>query len=598
MHRPIVCPPDGVRRGITGIVLAVLLFATLFVAGVGYFAFESQAAMLANNGGLSREGEVHGANSEDLLVTTSKASSGPYLLVVNAYNAGGVAATITAVSVISASGKALSNAPLPSPSEFLLSPPYLSINLPLTLMPGESSSGVKDCGQPSGCNIGIDTALACPACLSGQTVYVNLLTSRGNSFAGQYPQLIGTVTESSPTSTSTVSQETITSVSTMTISSTLSVTTASSVTTGGGFQAGTNSLLLEMEGCAGSPATLTTTTGTTTVTTTSTTTYGTSTCVSPQPVAVYQGGEIILNIPVTNLASTSINTYVSFQFVGTNGAGVSGAGPDDCASGQSFQTPTQPITAGSTYVFTCTFSATQGPTGGTVTFIGYAVGTTSTTTSGSTMTSSSGEITSAEAVSNPIQVGNPGSAVTGAFVPISFDYASEESVIFTPATTIPAGTSDYVIFQAQLQNTANSSLTILEYTFLLNARVAQEEDYYMVSSVPEWTSTTLTAYGCELPSSPSTEPPTDTITGQNCVTVPSGSDVTIDLAACAAGTTDWFWEQTNSGGNGNCPNNDSSLDPPEATTAFVIVVYDYYNSALGRWSDFAQAIAISGIYFT
>jgi hypothetical protein len=347
-----------------------------------------------------------------------------------------------------------------------------------------------------------------------------------------------------------------------------------SSTTTAGFNPGTNSLIISMEACAG--------------TTSPGQAYGT-TCASPQPPAVYSTEEVILLVTVTNFANIAMSVSVDFQDVSTNGATVTSqssstsppipSGAENCIGGL---TPAQEISAsGGTATYTCTFIATQGSAGGTATFLGYAVG-----------TYPAGYVTSAETLSNPIQIGNPLSSVAGPFVGLSFEYASEESTTFGSAVVVAAGGSgsnEYVIWQATIENTANASVTILEYSFLLVARISQEHDFYIVQPVSSWTSTTLSPYACALGTGNaptgaqcSTAQKNCTVLGNGCV--PTGDTVTLDFAASGIDSSSWEWRTS------------AGFNPPETVTMFVIIEYDYYNG--GAWHVLAQAIPITGTYFT
>jgi len=442
---------------------------------------------------------------------------------------------------------------------------------------GEGTGSITGCGASKGCAIGIRTT-SCLSCLTSGNVYVNILTSRGNTFSAEYcPSGCtngGQTSTSTSTSTTTVTSTTVTQSSTTT---TLSGITSS--TTISGFQAGTNSLVVTMQTCAG--------------TTSPGQAYGT-TCASPQPLAVYSAEEVILQITVTNFANVAMSVVADFQSVATNGASATAqtsstspplpTGVETCATGvsNSFltgQAQNIPADSGtpSSATFYCTFIATQGSSGGTITFLGYAVG-----------TYASGQVTSAETLSNPIQVGNPLSSVAGPFVGVSFQYASQQSTTFGSAVVVSNSGNKYVIWQATIENTANASVTILEYSFLLAARVSQEHDFYIVQPVSSWTSTTLTSYTCQLASG--TNAPTGaqcsaaqtdcSALGNGCV--PTGDSVTLDFAASGISGTGWEWGT--SGG----------FNPPEAITMFVIVEYDYYNA--GACYVLAQAIPFTGTY--
>ena len=568
------------RKAITGIFLAVLLFASLFVAGVSYYVFANDAALASEQAALSKQGSAQGALSEDLLVNATESTSQGWAFEISAYNSGGIATTITAVFVTTSGGKALSNSS--SGSEFLVGTPDLSFDLPLTLLPGEGTPSVTGCGGSSGCVIEVSSS-ACSACLSYLSqgvVYISVLTSRGNSFTSQYPPS-STGTTSTRSSLSTVYS---TSVSTTAVSSVISTVQVTDSTTENGIQAGTNSLLLLLGACVGPSASQT----------------FTSTCPTAQAQEAFQGGEVILTLTVTNYAGTAMSTYVNFQAEGSSGAGIGmmtafttpavPVGAEYCQTNSGYiQTQTQTIPAGGTATFICTFTTVQGSAGGTLTFIGYAVG-----------SYTGGSITSAEAVSNPIEVGNPESSVSGPFVAVSLLYASEESTTFSSASIV-SPSNEYVIFQAEVTSTSNTPVYILAYSFLLDARIAQEQDYYIIPCTTSTCTTqstyssTASPYECVLPSSPSSEPPTDS--EQSCITVQSGSTVYLDFAACEVESGTYFWGTSSASGACSSSNDGNSLAPPEAVTMQAIVVFDYYNTATGTWQVDAQSIPMAGVYF-
>ena len=221
-----------------------------------------------------------------------------------------------------------------------------------------------------------------------------------------------------------------------------------------------------------------------------------------------------------------------------------------------------------------------------MTFLGYATG-----------TYSSSYVTSAETLSNPINIGNAISSISGPFSGISFEYATKESTTFTSADVVSQSdpTNEYLIWQATVENTANASVTILDYSFVLAARVAQEQDFYIVQPVSSWTSTTLGAYACANtatgggPTGASC-PTTQTQTWyENCPTaedgcIPTGDTVSLDFAASGISGTGWQWGT--SGG----------FNPPEVITMFAIIEYDYYTG--GAWHVLAQSIPFTGTYVT
>lgn len=435
---------DSRRRGLAGVFAAVMIFAMLFTAGVGYYMYENQASTRNSEAQVNEEFANLQANQEQLDLAVSYVNPN---LVLQAVNVGGVAATITAVFVTGESGvtgQMLSHDP-ETGSAYLVGPPDLNVSLPISLMVGANTS-------VTGSNIAIYSEAYK---YTGAMVFVNVLTLRGNVFSIQFPL---TLTATSSVTTTIASTSSLATSSTVTVTSAMNTSVTSwttSVTTSGtvtGFVIGTNSLLVALEACPG-PGNLYTGASFTT------------TCVQGA-TAVYSGGEVILEASVTNSAGITLSTDVVFESVVTGGTGASVTASSlagsqyDCA-GSPGTTPAQNIGAGSTVTFTCVFSASQGATAGMVTFVGYAVG---------SYTGPSGliTITSAEATSNELQLGNPASGITGPWTVnyYSFTYASIESTTFSPATIISHSGNAEVVFQVQVTNTANTSLTVLQYTYL------------------------------------------------------------------------------------------------------------------------------------
>lgn len=633
------------RNAVAGVVAAALIFAMIFTAGMGYYVYESRADLINSQAQLAKLAAGQQSNQEQLAISVSQSSGS---LVLDVYNVGGIPATVTAVFVTSeaaVTGTILTNY---AGSSYLVGTLALNATLPLTLAVGASTAGIHN-------NIMINPA-ACSGCLIG-TVYVNVLTLRGNVFSAEYPLPVETILTTATEPTVTTGTTGTLTVLTSTSSTTSSWTTlATSSTQTNGFAVGTNSLIVTMNACPGS--------GTPTVT------YNTSCVVVP---AIYQGDEVILTVSVTNYATAPMSTYVVFQSIGTNGASVTGSsgglpGSYDCATGV---TPTpQTINPSTTSTFICTFYANTGSTAGTVTFIGYAVGTyttstlgtstvTMTTTSGTTTiptttsttsgtatlatttlttigttktntvtvttsttsgtstitnptstsstatysvttTGSSNQITSAETTSDTLQLGNPSSGVTGPWIdnPYYFRYASEEHQAFSSAAIMSASGNHEVMYHVEVTNTANVSLTILQYSFMIYFNFNEQEmDFYIVNPATTWSST-LTAYNCATTGGAPT--------GSSCITgtVPVGGTALLTLAACeptSPGDTYFMWAATGGGdSNSACSNNNASFvatsSQGEGEVGFVVVEYSLQNSKTGVWSTFAQTLPLEATY--
>lgn len=556
------------RKAVAGIFAALIIFALIFSVGLGYYLFENQNSLLTSQAALGKQEAALQANQESLSLAVHNNTSGSHIsLWVEAYNSGSVPATITAVFVTNKSnGNLLSLSSTSSKSPYLVGKPDLTVSLPLTINVGVNTSSMSGCAAGKGCNIWINStafSYTKPAIVS-----VKVLTSRGNVFSATYPPQ---PSNSTTTITNTITvpgtvTNIITNTRTATITNGTTVTLATTGNLGSGLGTGTNSLLLAMKACAG-PG----------ISGNSSAPFTTK-CV---PISfISTGREVILEANVTNLASIPLNVSVQFQWIETNGASVSRYSGSSCSA--SNQTPTELVTAGK-YTFTCEFVASPGPYGGTVTFIGFAVA-----------TAPSLSITSAEATSNPIELGNPSSGLTGPWLQnyLYFDYASSQNNKWSPADVISSKANSKVIFQVKMTNTANDSLYILQYSYLQIARESQEMDIYIIKPVTTYTSSP-TAYSCL----PSASGPT----GTNCIKVTQGDPVTLDFAACVPGAASFLWANTGGGDNGASPCTGGSVNtggfsPPEGVVVFIVIVYSYEIN--GVWQTFSQSLPLQGMYIS
>jgi len=542
------------RRGIAGLIVALVVFALVFTSGLTYYMYESNLSLISAQALANNEAKLSQANAEHLNLAAYQASSATYhnWLYLEAYNAGGVPVTITSVFVTDTSGRPLSTSSGPSGSHYLEGPKDLNVTLPISIPSGSSTASMMGCGSVQGCSIGINTTAYT---YSSGSVLLNVLTSSGNIFSAVFP---------TPTQTITTTSVQGAVSTTVTTGYTSSATTASTtvVTTSGtlayGFGVGTNSLRVSMRACRDASITSTT-------------------CVAS--TGIYQGDPVLLKINVTNYANVVMNTLVDYQWVGTNGASVSNGGSSACPGGA---TSSQPIPASTKVTYYCTFTANTGASGGTVTFIGYAVGTYTVPPAGPVT------ITSAETTSNPLPVGNLASGLTGPWMLnyYSFDYASSTSTTFTPAVVMSANSNKQVIFQIQVTNTANSTLTVEQYSYLQIVRDQQEMDYYIVQPVTSWTSS-LGGFSC---SSSGGAP-----SGANCIAVGVGNSVTLSFAACKTNGNAFLW--ANSGGgasSGTCSGNNAGFNPPEGVVGLVVIIYGYQIG--GTWYTYAQTLPSMGMY--
>ena len=264
------------------------------------------------------------------------------------------------------------NAILPAAPQYLTKPTYLNVTLPITLGVGASTGGMTGCGGTN-CNLGVLVTALSPATYTlSNPVLVYILTARGNSFPAQYPP-IPAVTTITTTTTNAVSSTTITS------------------SAAGG--AGGSALVVQM---AASP---------------------------PQSLS---GVTVTDSVLVYNYAATAVS-----------GVSLNPSPPTSSTTGTASLTggsctpasyPTIPAYSGSGFAqsitFTCTYTAQTGAVGGFASFSGYAQG-----------TLSGNLITSAQTISNTIQIG--GSVNVLAQGPFSANFFFFK---YSPVPTAPPAT--------------------------------------------------------------------------------------------------------------------------------------------------------------
>ena len=100
------------RKGIAGIIAALIIFGLLFVVGDGYFLYVSESNLAYDHAGAARLDALQQQHSESLAVNV--ALQGSTTLVVSLSNNGGVASTINDTYLT-----------LNSPSSPMLSPPKM-----------------------------------------------------------------------------------------------------------------------------------------------------------------------------------------------------------------------------------------------------------------------------------------------------------------------------------------------------------------------------------------------------------------------------------------------------------------------------------------
>jgi flagellin-like protein len=167
------------RKAISGVFVALLLFAMVFTVGTNYFLFVNQANLATSQATAVRQDALLQGREENLAIGVSL--SGGSTLVVSASNIGGVPTSISSIYLTDTSGKTMNPPGLMGQAQTNLT----ASQWPLTLNVGAKTSGNSGClpGKP-GCNI----ALSGYSYTSGN-LFVKVVTGRGNVFSFGYPTL-------------------------------------------------------------------------------------------------------------------------------------------------------------------------------------------------------------------------------------------------------------------------------------------------------------------------------------------------------------------------------------------------------------------------
>ena len=565
------------RRAVSGLVAAVLLFAMLFTAGVGYFAVTSKDTALQDQANQSAQYSQQQASLEQLSFSVHPCSTSiasctyyPNTLVLNVTNTGGVASTIVSVFATYQGENAfqVSFPTFPTAPEFLsgsysLSVADLNVSLPVSVPVGSSTSSMMGCAVPTGahavhaggsCNIDLLAPLAAAGTFTqSKPLLISVLTAAGNTFTTQYPSpplshflTIKNVNEVTNTQVNDVNVVTSVTV-------TQSVVSSISIGCLGCTEyvaAGGNGLVLQLE-AGPSPAS-----NGDTITVT-----GTVLDYYPTPV-------------------TGVTVTLSTSPTGT--ASATPIGP--CTvDGGSQTTSITTVTTGviPTATFTCSFTAVSGNEGGTITFLGSASGVTS-----------GAPVTSSRSSSNPVQVG-----ITFSIGPWSvgyyyFDFTSQtpsSDQTKTPVSVLcadgshtyclsPYTSNSYVAIYAKVTNTYTTALTLLPQSYLEFISPSTDVDFYIVSGSPTYVSSppSYTLYTCtELPPSPPSG---------SCLTLQPGDSATIAFAAHLPGDSVWEWPGSAS----------SWFTTPAGTTVQIILDYAFQGSS--GYEVHALNLPFQGVY--
>jgi len=533
-------------KGISGIFVALILFGMLFAVAGNYYLFVNKSDITTNQASAARQDALAFGRQENLAISVTL--TGVSTLVLSITNNGGVPATITSTYVVDSTGMLLSGIMGPTGTNLTAAGQW-----PLALDVGATTNANPGClPAKAGCNI----ALSGYTYTSG-VVYVQVLTQRGNVFTAQYPPVFN-----------------------------------------GGV--GGNLVVVTMVATPTPPLTqIFSCTGCITLT-----------------VTAYNFA------PSSLMGATLLPTVPTATVTGT--ASVSGG-----SCGGPVPSSTIPAYSGSgnapSITFTCTFNSQTGLVGGYASFSGYVQGTLNTV-----LTSS------APAVSNSIQIGGGSNVLTQGAFSLNFWFFRSSSCYqasgnwHTPCVTVPAvfppssvnnlpsagtmsgSTNHYVAFYVQIRNNYIAPLEILQYTFLqLDASSlhgeGNETDFWLAGAASTYNSTgyyypnystnppSLTAYGGNEKTCAETGPKWNL--SPNCIDVSTGQSVTLTLAACGYGSTNWDW-----GGSQYALHFDSSVGCSSSTPYFstlgdaniltLVVCFEYQGQV------YTQALQFQGLAVT
>ena len=330
--------------------------------------------------------------------------------------------------------------------------------------------------------------------------------------------------------------------------------------------------------------------------------------------------------PITGVALSPVPPTAGV----TGTASVTNGGPPVC--GAASPSSTIPAYSGSgtapSITITCIYNASTGAVGGFASFTGGATG----------ILGGVG-ISSAQEVSNTIQIGGTVNVLNqGPFSANSFFFKDSHCLqskgryyvtpcVQTPATlTIPNlpnanpqnGSSDhYVAYYIQVTNNFNTTLAILQYSyFQTDPTLGGESNFYLVGPpssyssgscatqtscyFPDYTkpTPTLQAYGGDAITCAETPPSYSPPNPANCINIAPGQTLTLTFAACRIGSSDWDWGDSQYGRAfdnpvGCSPQAPPNYQTPESTYLSIILSFMYKGQVYDQQIPF-QGETISG----
>jgi hypothetical protein len=549
------------RRAVAGIILAALLFALIFTAGIGYLLFQSQADRNSYAANVQAFQGRQSASQEQIAFCAMPVSAGSCkaaptgnALSVTVNDTGGFPISVTGWFVKdNATGKVL-------------------------------SSGVVQLASPLNLNVGNSGSFPLTGYnYVGGTILVSLVTSRGNVFTVQYP-LSTTVTQVTQSSTTT----TVTGPGSGGGNSLVVVMAATPVQAFSGTIITDNVTLFNysnvpMTGATPVPAPPSyTTTGTAGLAST-----GCSQAYTPPGQVPDSSGFI----PAWSGGGTAPHIYFLCTYTASSGAVgglVSFSGAAKALQGTNTIYSAQ-ATSNLVQVGGLTNPIAQGAFTSNFFFFKYSS-------------------------CQPNAIAPSGGTSCTLPANTKTNYAGLPVVKnFPEADLISSGSNYYVAFYLNLTNTFNKPLPLLQYTFVqLESSAGNESDWWLVGTTAKMTNLvyyptynpasgppTLTAYPTDCGTVDSNNVPTDS----NCIYVKPGQTVTVTLAACGPGVAKWDWGGSQYGvhfdslpAGVSCTSSTPYLNlggsaSGSATAAITVISFEY-NGAV-----YTQDIAFQGVAF-
>jgi hypothetical protein len=538
------------RPGIAGILIAAMLFAMIFTAGVGYLLFQAQSDKTSYSANIQAQRDRQLASQEEISLCvesglTNPCTSGqvgaPGLLTVVVNDTGGFPVSVVGWFVRDSAGT-------------IVSPGVVSLNS--TLNP------------PVNLDVGNYGSVPLTGyTYSGGTISVSLVTSRGNTFTAQYPlSTTVTTTQTFPVTVTTTGSGSGggNSLVVMMAATPLQVFSGNTITD--------NVTLFNYSNEPMTDPTLIPKIPTSTTTGTALLSPGTCTKPSSETIAAYTGGA---------------PPHVSFLCTYTASSGQVGGLASFSGSASVEQGNNTIYSSGTTsnlvQIGGLTNPLAQGAFTSNFFFFKY-----------SSCVQASGANFAAPCTTNYAPPPNV--------------------EIFPEADLIKAGSNYYVAFYLNITNNFNSPLPILSYTFVQFESNENESDWWIVGTNKSMTAgtyyptynpvsgnPTLLSYPADCSTVNAKNVPTDS----NCLYVDPGKTVTITLAACGPGVSTWDWggwkygihfgappAESVAGCTSSTPYLDDGGASSGSATAAIIVISFEYNGAV-----YTQDIAFSGVAF-